>query len=90
MADINANKITVQVQVEPTPAVAEQTQADGSALQAETAKATSQQPPRSEKACPDAPGKRPKEATPDAAASGLPGPPMAADSNVGLPTTAPG
>ena len=88
MADHNANKITVQVQVEPTPAVAEPTQADSSALRAEMAGTTSQQPTTSEEACPDARRTQPEGATPDAAASGPPGPPTATGSDMGLPTTA--
>ncbi len=40
MADHNANKIIVQVQVEPTPAVAVLTQAASSAPRAETAEAS--------------------------------------------------
>ncbi len=43
MADHNANKITVQVQVEPTPAAAGPMQADSSALRAETAGITRRQ-----------------------------------------------
>ncbi len=88
MADHNANKITVQVQVEPAPAVAEPTQADSSALRGETARTTSQQPTTSEEACPDTRRTQPEGATPNAAASGPPRPPTAAGSDVGLPTTA--
>ncbi len=88
MADHNANKITVQVQVEPTPAVAELTQADSSALRAETAGTTSQQPTTSAEARPDARSMQPDGATPDAAASGPPMSPTIAGSDVGLPTAA--
>ncbi len=66
MADHNANKITVQVQVEPTPGAAE----------------TSNQPSTAAaEARPDAQRTQPEEATPEAAASGLPIPPTAANNN---------
>ena len=74
MADHNANKITVRVQVEPTPGVAE---------------TNSQQPTASAEARPDARRAQPKKATPDAVASGPPIPPTAADSNEGLQGPAP-
>ena len=73
MTDHNANKITIQVQVEPTPVMAE---------------TNNQQPTASVEARPDARGTRPSAATPDATASGPPVPPTAAGSNIGLPTTA--
>ncbi len=88
MADHNANKITVQVQVEPIPEVAELTQADSSASRAGTAGADSQQPSTSTEAHPDARGTRPDGTTPDAITSGPPIPPMAAGSNEGLLKTA--
>ena len=74
MADHNANKITVRVQVEPTPGEAE---------------TNSQQPTTSAEARSDARRVQSEEATPDAIASGPPIPPMAADSNEGLQGTAP-
>ncbi len=88
MADHNANKITVQVQVEPTPVEAEPTQADRSSLRAEMAGTTSQQPTTSTEARLDARGMRLNGATNDAAASGPPVPPTAAGSDVGLPIAA--
>ncbi len=88
MADHNANKITVQVQVEPTPEVAELTQADSSASRAETAEADSQQPSTSAEAHPNARGTRPDGTTPDAVTSGPPIPPTAVGGNEGLPKTA--
>ncbi len=60
MADHNANKITVRVQVEPTPGAAE---------------TSNQQSTAAAEACADAQRTQPEEATPDAAASGLPMPP---------------
>ncbi len=69
MADHNANKITVRVQVEPTPVAAE---------------TNNQQPTASAEARPDTRRTQPEEATPDAVASGPPIPPMAADNNEGL------
>ncbi len=70
MADHNANKITVRVQVEPTPVATE---------------TNNQQPAVSAKARPDARGTQPEGAAPDAVASGPPTPPKAADNNEGLP-----
>ena len=69
-----ADHITVRVQVEPTPG---------------TAKTNSQQPAASAEARSNARRTQPKEATPDAAASGPPIPPTVADSNEGLQGTAP-
>ncbi len=73
MADHNANKITVRVQVEPTP---------------EAAETNDQQPATSAEARPDTRGTQPKEAAPDAVASGPPIPPTAANNNGGLPKDA--
>ncbi len=87
MADHNANKIMVQVQVEPTPAVAGLTQADSPVLRAERAGTTSQQPTASEEARSNARRTQPDGATPDAAALGLPMPLTAVGSNEGLPRT---
>ncbi len=83
MADHNANKIIVQVQVEPTPAVAGPTQAASSVLRAETAEASNLPPSTPEEAHSDARGTHPDRAAPDAAAAGPPIPPMAAGSDVG-------
>ncbi len=74
MADHNANKITVRVQVEPIPGAAE---------------TNSQQPDASAEARSDAQRTQPEEATPDAVASGPPMPSVVADSNEGLQGTAP-
>ncbi len=79
----------VQVEVEPSPAVAELTQADSPTSRAGTAGTTSKQPPTMDEVCPDARKTQPEGATPDAAASGPPIPPTAAGSNVGLQGTAP-
>ena len=68
MADHNANKITVQVQVEPTPGAAE---------------TNSQQPTASAEARSDARRAQPEKATPDTVALGPPISPTAADSNEG-------
>ncbi len=73
MADHNANKITVRLQVEPTPGAAE---------------TNNQQSTAAAEARPDAQRTQPEEATPEAAASGLPIPPPAADNNGGPPRAA--
>ncbi len=66
MADHNANKITVRVQVEPTPVAAE----------------TNNQPPAiSTEAHPDARKTQPEEAASDAIASGPPMPPTATNTD---------
>ncbi len=83
MAGHNANKIILQVQIEPTPAVAEPTQADNSALRAEMAEANNLPPTTLDGAHPNAQGTQPDGATPNAAAAGPPIPPMAAGSDVG-------
>ncbi len=88
MADHNANKFVVQVQVEPTPIVAEPTQADSSASKAEAAEADNQQPFTSAEAHPDDRRTRSDGATLDAAEPGPPIPPTATGSNEGLPKTA--
>ncbi len=74
MADHNANKITVRVQVETTT---------------EAPETNNQQSATSTKARPDTRGTQPEEATPDAVASGPPILPTAADRNEGLQGTAP-
>ncbi len=71
MADYSDNKIVVQVQVEPTPVVAELMCTDSSASRAETAETDNQQPSTSAEAHPDARGTRPDGTTPDAPASGV-------------------
>ncbi len=73
MADHNTNKITVRVQVKPTPVAAE---------------TNNQQPTASVEARSDARRTQPKEAIPDAIASGPPIPPTAADNNEGMPRAA--
>ncbi len=83
MADHNANKIIVQVQVEPTPVVAVPTQATSSAPRVETAEASNLLPTTPNEAHPDARGTQRHRATPDAAAAGPPIPPMAAGIDVG-------
>ncbi len=70
MADHNANKITVRVQVEPTPVAAE---------------TYNQQPAVSAEARPDARKTQPEEPAPDAVASGPQIPPTAANHDEGLP-----
>ncbi len=75
MADQNANKITVHVEVEPTPATARPTQADSSATRAETTGTSRGQLATAEEVCSDARRTWPEEATPDADASGPPIPP---------------
>ncbi len=66
MADHNANKVTVQVQVEPTPVAAE---------------TNNQQPTASAEARPDARRTQPEEAASDAVAPGPPGPPTTANTD---------
>ncbi len=88
MADQNANKIMVQVQVEPTPAVAGPTQADSSALRADTSGTTSGQLTTTGEVSSDAQRTQPEGATPDAIASGPPIPPTATGNNEGLPRAA--
>ncbi len=88
MADHNANKIVVQVQVKPTPTAAEPTQANSSAARSETAGTNNMLPNTPDEASPDAQGTRPDEATPNAVAAGPPIPPMATGSDEGLPKTA--
>ncbi len=65
MADHKVNKIVVQVQVEPTPAMAELTQAGSSASRTETAEANNLLPATPDEAHPDARRTRPDGATPD-------------------------
>ena len=88
MADHNANKIIVQVQVEPTPAVTEPTQADNSVSWARAAETNNQLPNTPDEASPDARGTQTAGATPNAAAARPPITPMAAGSDVGQSKTA--
>ncbi len=88
MDDHSADKIIVQVQVEPSPAVAEPTQAGSSASRAEMAAANNLLPATADEAHPDAQRMRPDGATPDAAAAGPSIPPTATGRDVRLPTTA--
>ena len=83
MADCDTNKIIMQVQVEPTPAVAEPTQPASPLPRAETAEARNLLPTTPDEAHPDARGTQPDRAIPDATAAGPPIPPMAAGSDAG-------